>query len=178
MKRSTAIYYITAIELNGTTRPPKILKFPRALQDEVLFNFRSSDTDGGDRGFVLGSLSTAVPKWNPPWRFITLISDGVSPEASPALLSKVMRQANRTAASRVIMVLPQQRGLLVGLLNQLRFWSQSRARLDALFVECKAQPTQILEMGQFRAIAIEITRENLMQKWCGTIEPENWPGKP
>lgn len=69
--------YITAIEVNGTTRPPKILKFPRALQGEVLFNFDSGDTNGHVRGFVLGSLSPAVPErfnahfdvvlGNPPW---------------------------------------------------------------------------------------------------------------
>lgn len=69
--------YVTAIELNGTTRPPKILKFPRALQDEVLFNFDSRDANGATRGFVLGSLSAAVPSefdasfdvvlGNPPW---------------------------------------------------------------------------------------------------------------
>jgi hypothetical protein len=44
-----------------------------------------------------------------------------------------MREANRAAASRVIMVLPQG-GLLIGLLNQLRFWSQSRARLCGLHI--------------------------------------------
>lgn len=31
--------YITAIEVNGSPRPPKSLKFPRPLKDHVLFNF-------------------------------------------------------------------------------------------------------------------------------------------
>lgn len=69
--------YITAIEVNGTTRPPKILKFPRPLRNEVLFNFGDSDSGQRRDGFVLGSLSSAVPKdfdakfdvvvGNPPW---------------------------------------------------------------------------------------------------------------
>lgn len=69
--------YITAIEVNGTTRPPKILKFPRALKDEVLFNFGPQLPDERRHGFVLGSLGSDVPKrfdsqfdvvvGNPPW---------------------------------------------------------------------------------------------------------------
>jgi type I restriction-modification system DNA methylase subunit len=69
--------YITAIEVNGTTRPPKILKFPRALKDEVLFNFGPPNTDERRHGFVLGSLASIVPErfnaqfdvvvGNPPW---------------------------------------------------------------------------------------------------------------
>ena len=54
-------------------------------------------------------------------------------EISPVLLTRVMQEANRTAASRVIMALPQG-GMLIGLLNQLRFWSQSRARLCGLHI--------------------------------------------
>jgi hypothetical protein len=75
----------------------------------------------------------AVGTWNAPWRFITLTSNGASVQASTALLSELMRQANRTGASRVIVVLPQG-GLLIGLLNQLRFSSQSRARLCGLHI--------------------------------------------
>jgi len=69
--------YITAIEVNGTTRPPKILKFPRALKNEVLFNFGPKDATERKHGFVLGSLSPDVPAafngqfdvvvGNPPW---------------------------------------------------------------------------------------------------------------
>src|SRR5262249_9813604 len=53
--------YITAIELNGRTRPPKILKFPRALKGEVLFNFGPEKSLDGEDGFVLGSLGRTVP---------------------------------------------------------------------------------------------------------------------
>ena len=54
--------YITSIEANGTTRPPKSLKFPDALKDQVLFNFGPVDHDERRQGFVLGSLAPNVPK--------------------------------------------------------------------------------------------------------------------
>ena len=69
--------YITSIEVNGTVRPPKSLKFPDALKDQVLFNFGPIDHDERRQGFVLGSLAPNVPKsfdgqfdaviGNPPW---------------------------------------------------------------------------------------------------------------
>lgn len=69
--------YITAIEINGTTRPPKSLKAPHALKDHVLFNFGPSDQRLKKDEFVLGSLDPSVPKnfdaqfdvvvGNPPW---------------------------------------------------------------------------------------------------------------
>lgn len=70
---------------------------------------------------------------SPPWRFVALTLSKAFAAVSPALLSDVMQEANRTAASRVIVVLPEG-GLLIGLLNQIRFWSQSRARLCALHI--------------------------------------------
>ena len=69
--------YVTAIEVNGTTRPPNILKFPRALKGEVLFNFGPHEAEERRYGFVLGSLAPNVPEHfnsqfdvvvgNPPW---------------------------------------------------------------------------------------------------------------
>ncbi|MDF0492750.1 HsdM family class I SAM-dependent methyltransferase [Bradyrhizobium yuanmingense] len=79
-------------------------------------------------------LDAPAGTWMPSWRFVTLGAEGVASNVSSTLVSKVMREANRTAASRVIMVLPQHRGLLVGLLNQRRFWSKSRARLCGLHI--------------------------------------------
>ncbi len=68
--------YITAIELNGTQRPPKSLRFPKPLQGAALHNFRRPEEQEA-RGFVLGSLSPDLPKGfdgcfdivigNPPW---------------------------------------------------------------------------------------------------------------
>ncbi len=76
--------YITAIEVNGTPRPPKTLKFPRDLRNEVLYCFREElgDADAQEVSrrtsrFTLGSLGSSVPQefngcfdiviGNPPW---------------------------------------------------------------------------------------------------------------
>jgi hypothetical protein len=68
--------YITAIELNGTPRPPKSLKFPKPLQDVVLHNHRQPE-EQTVRGFVPGSLRSDLSEefngsfdmviGNPPW---------------------------------------------------------------------------------------------------------------
>lgn len=68
--------YITAIELNGTPRPPKSLKFPKPLQDVVLHNQRRPE-EREAKSFVLGSLRPDLSKGfeghfdivigNPPW---------------------------------------------------------------------------------------------------------------
>ena len=72
-------------------------------------------------------------EWQSPWRFVSLTRQNSPVEVSSAFLSTVMQEANRTAASRVVMVLPQG-GLFIGLLNQMRFWSQSRARMCGLHI--------------------------------------------
>ncbi|MCX5828430.1 MAG: N-6 DNA methylase [Deltaproteobacteria bacterium] len=68
--------YITAIELNGSPRPPKSLKFPKPLQDVVLHNQRRPE-EREARGFIMGSLRPDLSKdfngrfdmviGNPPW---------------------------------------------------------------------------------------------------------------
>ena len=70
--------YITAIEMNGTPRPPKALKFPKNLRNTVLHYFGNAPTDAEKAsGFVIGSLGPDVPRTfdksfdivigNPPW---------------------------------------------------------------------------------------------------------------
>jgi hypothetical protein len=75
--------YITAIEVNGTQRPPAALKFPRNLRNEVLYYFgddtqpRDSKQKAAKPTFTLGSLGPKVPSHfnktfdivigNPPW---------------------------------------------------------------------------------------------------------------
>lgn len=75
--------YITAIEVNGSPRPPAALRFPRSLRDEVLFHFGDEEPPIGKKpeksriSFVLGSLGDRVPPHfdkhfdivlgNPPW---------------------------------------------------------------------------------------------------------------
>jgi hypothetical protein len=80
---------------------------------------------------------SVVPKpngdWNPPWRFVTALLDGDTFEPTPAFIAKLMRIAAETSASRVVLHVPNG-GLVMGLLNQRRFWTRSRARLCALHI--------------------------------------------
>jgi hypothetical protein len=86
LRLSALALYITAIELNGTQRPPRSLKFPRPLRGEVLFDFGHDNSDG-KRGFVLGSLGSQVPValngifdivvTNPPWTRLRAVRDYV-----------------------------------------------------------------------------------------------------
>lgn len=76
MRLAALSLYITAIELNGSPRPPKSLKFPKPLQGVVLHNHRRSE-EQETSGFVLGSLRSDLSKefdgrfdmviGNPPW---------------------------------------------------------------------------------------------------------------
>ena len=69
--------YITAIELNGSPRPPRSLKFPRNLRNEVLFRFSNEKEVNYSTAFLVGSLGSDVPPTfngafdivigNPPW---------------------------------------------------------------------------------------------------------------
>ncbi len=70
-------------------------------------------------------------EWNPPWRFVTVLLEGDEFTPPPAFIAKLMRVASETSASRVLMPVPNG-GLVMGLLNQRRFWTRSRARLCAL----------------------------------------------
>ena len=76
LRLSALSLYITAIELNGTPRPPKSLRFPKPLQGVVLHNHRRPE-EKSTKKFVLGSLRPDVSKefnnrfdiiiGNPPW---------------------------------------------------------------------------------------------------------------
>ncbi len=91
--------YITAIELNGTPRPPKSLKFPDPLQGIVLHNHRRSE-EQSTRGFVLGSLSPNLSKdfngrfdlviGNPPWS--RLRGDKEENKVHNAIFTELTRQ--------------------------------------------------------------------------------------
>ncbi len=76
----------------------------------------------------------ATGEWMPSWRFasITLAGDEL-PDVSKSL-KKLMGEANKTGASRIVLHVPSG-GLVVGILNQRRFWTCSRARLCSLHIE-------------------------------------------
>jgi len=90
LRLSALALYISAIEVNGTPRPPKSLKFPRPLRDEVLFNYGQYEADQ-KRGFVLGSLGSEVPisfngffdvvVTNPPWTRLRASSENAKGKA-------------------------------------------------------------------------------------------------
>ena len=88
---------------------------------------------GSDAALYAREIGIHNRRWSLPWRFVSLTRDNEPVEVSSAFLANVMQEANRTAASRVVMVLPGG-GLFIGLLNQLRFWSQSRARMCGVHI--------------------------------------------
>ena len=88
---------------------------------------------GSDAALYATEIGIRNGMWDLPWRFVSLTPYSEPAEVSSALLARVMQEANRTAASRVVMVLPEG-GLFIGLLNQLRFWSQSRARMCGVHI--------------------------------------------
>ena len=85
---------------------------------------------------VVAALSKVfrTGEWMPSWQFvsITLAGDEL-PDVSKSL-KKLMGEASKTGASRIVLHVPSG-GLVVGILNQRRFWTQSRARLCSLHIE-------------------------------------------
>jgi len=71
--------------------------------------------------------------WRQPWVFVTLLLDGDSWTPSDTLVASLISEASASAATRVVMPLPEG-GLIIGLINKRRFWTQSRARLCALHI--------------------------------------------
>ena len=78
-------------------------------------------------------LPRVVGDWQQPWCFVTLLLEGDSWTPTPKLISSLMAEASRSAASRVVMRLPEG-GLIIGLVNKRRFWTRSRAQLCTLHI--------------------------------------------
>ena len=66
---------------------------------------------------------------NSTFRFLTLSVDEGKTVSSDSLRKIVIDLANRTGASIIIQI--DDAGLIVGVLNQYRYWTRSRARLLA-----------------------------------------------
>lgn len=113
LRLSALALYISAIEVNGTQRPPRSLKFPRPLRDEVLFNFGQYATDR-KRGFVLGSLGPNVPAsfngsfdivvTNPPWTRLRASSDNAKVRAKEKVRAAEMNAEFTTITRRALTV--------------------------------------------------------------------------
>ncbi len=69
--------------------------------------------------------------WREPWFFFSVSRQGHSVPVNPALMRKATEAANQRGCSRIMIHAPGKRGLLVGLLNQRRWWTITRARLCA-----------------------------------------------
>jgi hypothetical protein len=67
--------------------------------------------------------------WREPWFFLALSREAESVPVNPNLMRKAMEAANDRGTSRIIVHAPGKRGLLLGLLNQRRWWTVTRARL-------------------------------------------------
>jgi hypothetical protein len=64
---------------------------------------------------------------------VTLLLENDAWKPTPKVVSSLTAEATRSAASRVVMPLPEG-GLIIGLVNKRRFWTRSRARLCALHI--------------------------------------------
>ena len=69
--------------------------------------------------------------WREPWFFLAVSREAASVPINPSLVRKAMEAANQRGSSRIIVHAPGKRGLLIGLLNQRRWWTVTRARLCA-----------------------------------------------
>jgi hypothetical protein len=80
------------------------------------------------------SLIPAVKgEWQPSWRLLSIAIEGDEWSVTDSLICSLMAEANKAAASRVVVRVPEG-GLLLGILNQTRFWTRSRARLCGLYL--------------------------------------------
>lgn len=69
--------------------------------------------------------------WREPWFFLTVSREADSVPLNSSLMRKAMAAANQRGCSRIVVHAPGKRGLLIGLLNQRRWWTITRARLCA-----------------------------------------------
>ena len=72
----------------------------------------------------VGLVPVAKGAWQPSWRFLSIAIKGEEFSITDPLICSLMEEANKAAASRVIMRVPEG-GLLLGILSQRRFWTRS-----------------------------------------------------
>lgn len=69
--------------------------------------------------------------WREPWFFLAVSRASETVQVNPNLMQKAMEAANNRGVSRIIIHAPNKRGVLLGLLNQRRWWTVTRAWLCA-----------------------------------------------
>lgn len=111
--------------LDHTTRDTRA-GFIAALQDALEPYF---DVCGEHAAVREGEFQPDT--WREPWFFLAVSRAAAAVKVTPSLLREAMRVANERGASRIIVHAPGGHGLLLGLLNQRRWWTVTRARLCA-----------------------------------------------
>jgi hypothetical protein len=110
--------------------PEELGLFCRYLEDMLQPLFEVT----GQRVAVKMTTHRNAGEWYPSWRFVSVTLAGDELPEGEKLRGRLMLEASKTGASRIILRIPDG-GLLVGILNQRRFWTRSRARLCGLHVE-------------------------------------------
>ena len=67
--------------------------------------------------------------WCEPWFFLSVSREAETVRVNNNLIQKAMDAANQHGCSRIVVHAPRKSGLLLGLLNQRRWWTSTRARL-------------------------------------------------
>lgn len=100
--------------------------FVRALRDELepYFDVCGEHANVREAAFLPDT-------WREPWFFLTVSRAAANVPVNPNLIRKAMQVANDRGTSRLVIQAPGNGGLLLGLLNQRRWWTVTRARLCA-----------------------------------------------
>jgi hypothetical protein len=80
---------------------------------------------------AVGEAAFQPDNWREPWFFLSVSRDGELVTVNASLMRRAVEVANRRGCSRIIVHAPRKSGLLLGLLNQRRWWTITRARLCA-----------------------------------------------
>lgn len=111
--------------LDRTTRDTRV-DFVQTLRDELepYFDVCGEHVAVREAGFQPDT-------WREPWFFLAVSREPDLVPINPSLMRKATEAANQRGCSRIMVHAPGKRGLLIGLLNQRRWWTVTRARLCA-----------------------------------------------
>lgn len=111
------------------TKPETRLGFINALRDDLEPFF-----DVCNEKVSIREAKFQPDSWQEPWFFLAISKEKDSVPENVNLLRKAMVIANQNGCSRIIVHASGKRGLLLGLLNQRRWWTSTRARLCAQYI--------------------------------------------
>ncbi len=80
---------------------------------------------------VVREAEFQADSWREPWFFLAVSRESENVTINPKLMQKAMEAANQRGCSRIVVHAAGKRGLLLGILNQRRWWTITRARLCA-----------------------------------------------